>query len=97
MTKFEAFTQVPLAIVEEYEEPRSKEQHMGDYIKSMKTLEDAMEPYKEQKRALKANYVENGWLEKEEISVAVKAYRLMKSDVDIEQLIDFYSGCCFIF
>ena len=45
MTKFEAFTQVPLAIVEEYEEPRSKEQHMGDYIKSVKALEDAMEPY----------------------------------------------------
>ena len=68
----------------------NKENRITDYVKSLAAIEEAMEPYKEQKRALKANYVENGWLEKEEISVAVKAYRLMKSDVDIEQLIDFY-------
>jgi len=68
----------------------TKESRITDYVKSLAAIEEAMEPYKEQKRSLKANYVENGWLEKEEISVAVRAYRLMKSDVDIEQLIDFY-------
>ena len=67
-----------------------KENRITDYVKSLAAIEEAMEPYKEQKRALKTNYVENGWLEKDEISVAVKAYRLMKSDIDIEQLIDFY-------
>jgi hypothetical protein len=92
MTKFEAFTQVPLAIVEEYEEPRSKEQHMGDYIKSVKALEDAMEPYKEQKRELKTEYVDNGWLTKEDISLTVRAYRLLKSEVDIDALIDIYDN-----
>ena len=92
MTKFEAFTQVPLAIVEEYEEPRSKEQHMGDYIKSVKTLEDAMEPYKEQKRELKTEYVDNGWLTKEDISLTTRAYRLLKNDVDIDALIDIYDN-----
>ena len=92
MTKFEAFTQVPLAIVEEYEEPRSKEQHMGDYIKSMKALEDAMEPYKEQKRELKTEYIDNGWLTKEDISLTVRAYRLLKNDVDIDALIDIYDN-----
>jgi len=56
----------------------------------MVTIEESMEPYKEQKRALKGNYVENGWLSKEEISLAVKAYRMVKGDVDIEQLMDFY-------
>ena len=68
----------------------NKENRITDYVKSLAAIEEAMEPYKEQKRALKTNYVENGWLEKDEISVAVKAYRLMKSDIDIEQLIDFY-------
>ena len=68
----------------------TKESRITDYVKSLAAIEEAMEPYKEQKRALKTNYVENGWLEKDEISVAVKAYRLMKSDVDIEQLLDFY-------
>jgi len=92
MTKFEAFTQVPLAIVEEYEEPRSKEQHMGDYIKSVKSLEDAMEPYKEQKRELKTEYIDNGWLTKEDISLTVRAYRLLKNDVDMEALIDIYEN-----
>ena len=92
MTKFEAFTQVPLAFVEEYEEPRSKEQHMGDYIKSMKALEDAMEPYKEQKRELKTEYIDNGWLTKEDISLTVRAYRLLKSEVDIDALIDIYDN-----
>jgi len=92
MSPHEAFTQVPLAIVEEYEEPRSKEQHMGDYIKSVKALEDAMEPYKEQKRELKTEYIDNGWLTKEDISLTVRAYRLLKNDVDIDALIDIYEN-----
>lgn len=72
------------------EEILQKEQRITDYIKSLSAIEDAMEPYKDQKRALKGNYVENGWLSKEEISMAGKAYRMVKGDVDIEQLMDFY-------
>ena len=68
-----------------------KEQRIGDYNQSLAAVEEAMEPFKEQKRALKANYVENGWLSKEEVSMAVKAYRLVKDDTDIEQLMDFYN------
>tara|TARA_R110002020_G_scaffold28255_12_gene90336 strand:+ start:330 stop:587 length:258 start_codon:yes stop_codon:yes gene_type:complete len=74
----------------ETEETSVKESKITDYIKSLAAIEEAMEPLKEQKRSLKINYVENGWLEKEEISMAVKAYRLMKSDTDMEQLLDFY-------
>lgn len=94
MTKFEFVTNNGMAIVEEYEEPafKSKEQHMADYIKSIKALEDAMEPYKEQKRELKSEYVDNGWLTKEDISLTVRAYRLLKNDVDIEALIDIYEN-----
>ena len=69
---------------------QEKEQRIGDYIQSLAAVEEAIEPFKEQKRALKANYIENGWLSREEISVAVKAYRLVKDDTDIEQLMDFY-------
>jgi len=67
-----------------------KEEKIVDYIKSLSALEEEMEPYKEQKRALKQNYIENGWLSKEEISAAVKAFRLMKSEVDLEQMKDFF-------
>ena len=58
----------------------------------MKAIEDAMEPYKEQKRELKSEYIENGWLTKEDISLTVKAYRLLKDDVDIAALIDVYEN-----
>ena len=94
MTKFEFVTNNAAAIVEEYEEPafKSKEQHMAEYIKSMKALEDAMEPYKEQKRELKADYIDSGWLTKEDISLTVRAYRLLKNDIDIDALIDIYEN-----
>ena len=44
---------------------------MIEYIRSMKTIEDAMEPYKEQKRELREEYKEQGWLTKDEISGTV--------------------------
>ena len=66
----------------------TKEEHLANYIKTFVAIEDAMEPFKEQKRDLKANYVENGWLTKGEISLAVKAYRLAKDDTDMSALID---------
>ena len=65
---------------------KTTEEYAIDYIRAIKTLEDEMEPYKEHKRELKTSYIENGWLSKEDISLAVKAYRLMKSDIDLEKL-----------
>ena len=67
---------------------KDKETHMKEYITSVKALEDAMEPYKEQKRELKSEYVDEGWLTKQDISLAVKAYRLAKSETDMSELID---------
>jgi len=78
----------PIAIVEKADDAKSTEEHMADYIESLRVLEEEMEPFKEQKRDLKANYVENGWLTKGEISLAVKAYRLAKDDTDMSALID---------
>ena len=51
-----------------------------------------MEPYKEQKRDLKSEYVEKKWLTKEDISLSVKAMRLLKEDVDIGELVDLYNS-----
>jgi len=77
-----------VAIVQKADDAKTTEEHMAEYLDSMKALEEAMEPYKDQKRDLKANYVENGWLTKQEISLAVKAYRLAKDDTDMSALID---------
>ena len=72
-------------------EQNEKELMLVEYIKSLKALEDAMEPYKDQRRDLKKSYQENGWLTRDEISLAVKAYRLMKSGDDLDDLYDMYS------
>jgi hypothetical protein len=47
-----------------------------------------MEPYKEQKRELRTEYREQGWLNTDEIRAAVKAYRLFKGKVDIDEVYD---------
>lgn len=67
-----------------------KEKHITTYIKSLAAIEEAMEPFKDQKRDLKQNYVDNGWLTKEELRMAVRAYRLIKNDTDMDQLLDFF-------
>ena len=67
-----------------------KTEKMVEYIRSLKTLEEAMEPYKEQKRELREEFKRQGWLTKEELSTTVKAYRMMKNDVDLDQFIELY-------
>jgi hypothetical protein len=64
----------------------TKEDHIVNYIKSIASIEEAMVPYKEQRKDLRKSYVDNGWLEKEDIKVAIRAYRLMKQDVDFDEL-----------
>ena len=72
-------------------EQSEKELMLVEYIKSIKALEDAMEPYKDQRRELRKEYQDNGWLSRDEIRVAVKAYRLMRSGDDLDDLYDMYS------
>ena len=81
-----------IVVEQNYEETKSKEEHIADYIASLKAIEEAMEPYKEQKRELKKEYLDKKWLSKEDISLSVRALRLIKDDVDIGALIDMYQA-----
>ena len=78
--------------VEARSEEEKKQEKMIEYIRSLRAIEDAMEPFKEQKRELKVDFKENGWLTGEEISLTVKAYRMMTADVDMEQFLSIYEG-----
>jgi hypothetical protein len=69
----------------------TEEEHLSNYVKEFAAIEDAMEPYKEQRRDLRESYDENGWLSKEAMRLAVKAYRLVKSDTDMEQLTEYFN------
>lgn len=65
-----------------------RKRYVKEYIRSMVAIEEAMEPYKEQKRDLRAEYKENGWLNTDEIRAAVKAYRLFKDNVNIDEVVE---------
>ena len=83
---------IKIVVSQNYEETKSKQEHIADYIESLKALEEAMEPYKEQKRELKKEYLEKKWLSKEDISLSVRALRLLKDKIDIGALIDMYNS-----
>lgn len=65
-----------------------RRQYVKEYIRSLIAIEKAIEPYKEQKRELRTEFRENGWLNTDEIRAAVKAYRLFKDNVDIDEVVE---------
>ena len=70
-----------------------KKQYIKEYIRSLKAIEDCIEPYQEQKRELRAEFRNNGYLSTDEIRAAVKAYRLFKGKFDIEEVYDNFKLC----
>ena len=84
------FPENEVAIVEQVRDEKAEK--MIEYIRSLKTIEEAMEPYKEQKRELRTEYREQGWLNTDEIRAAVKAYRLFKGKIDIDEVYDNYKA-----
>jgi len=59
---------------------KNKEEHLEDFMKSFAAIEYEIEPYRDQLKDLKKNYVDNCWLEKDDIKLAIKAYRFLKKD-----------------
>ena len=68
------------------------EEYVVEYIKAFKAIEDEMEPYKEHKRDLRKNYVQNDWLTKDELRQAVRAYRMLSKGDNIDQFTDYYDN-----
>ena len=67
-----------------------KDQYVIEFIKSFKAVEDEMEPFKEHRRELKKTFVENNYLTREEVRMAVKAYRMLKSYDDFDKFSEIY-------
>lgn len=66
----------------------SREEHIVNYVRSIATIEEEIQPYKDQMKDLRKEYVDNGWLTKEDIKNAVKAYRLAKAKVNMDDLLE---------
>ena len=65
-----------------------KKHYVKEYIRSLAAIEECIEPYQEQKRELRTEFRENGWLNTDEIRAAVKAYRLFKQKYNIDEVVD---------
>ena len=61
-----------------------KQAKMAEYIQSLAAIEDCMRPYRESRKELRKNFIENAWLDKDEISLATKAYRMWEQQVDFD-------------
>ena len=71
----------------------TKEEKMLEYVRELQKIEDQMEPLKEMKRELKSDFKEAGWLTGDEISMTVKAYRMIKSkDFDFDEFSKVYDS-----
>ena len=75
------------------DQTQSREEHLSNYIKTFVAIEEAIEPFKEQRKDLRESYADNGWLSKEEMRLAVKAYRLYKSETDMDLLSEYVDKC----
>ena len=73
-------------------EEEAKEQYVVTYLKSLLAIEEAMEPYKDQKKDLRKEYIENGWLTKDDIWSAIKAFRLYEKGADMDDLNDMFDA-----
>jgi hypothetical protein len=74
------------------DKPKTKEERIKDFVKALAAVDQAMQPFKEQRADLKKNYVENDWLSKEELKYLSKAYTLVKkSDFDLDKFVDMYN------
>lgn len=93
-SNFEIFENVVEIHQEVREEDLStKEEKMIAYVRELAKIEDQMEPLKEMKRTLKTEYKDAGWLTGDEISMTVKAYRMMKSETfDFDEFTKVYES-----
>ena len=65
-----------------------RKRYVKEYIRSLAAIEECIEPYQEQKRELRTEFRENNWLDTDEIRAAVKAYRLYKGKINIDEVVD---------
>lgn len=68
------------------DEVLTKEELIVRYAKALDEVDRAMEPFREHKKELKQSYLENGWLTKDEMSMVLKAYRMMRKEEDLGEI-----------
>lgn len=70
----------------------NKQEKFAEYIQSMAAIEDCMKPYREQRKELRKNFLENRWLSKDDISLAMKAFRMWEQQLDFDDFASIYEA-----
>lgn len=63
---------------------KTREEAIVDFLKAWVALDEAIKPFREQKLDLKHSYIENGWLDKDDIKLISRAYRFLKDNSDLD-------------
>ena len=71
---------------------KEKRQKFAEYVQSIAAIEDCMKPYRDQRKELRRNFIENRWLSREEASLAVKAFRMWEQQIDFDDLTAIYES-----
>ena len=66
-----------------------KKKRVTDLIKSYRAIDGAIQPFQDQRKELRTEYIENQWLSNNEISLVKKAYNAVKTKVDLDDLSSF--------
>lgn len=79
-----------LKTLEENDKKLTREEHIINYIKALNSIEQAIQPYREHKLALKKSYDESKWLSRKEQSIILKAYRMIQKEEDPQDVQEFF-------
>lgn len=71
---------------------KEKKRYMIEFIRSINEIEEAIAPYLEHKKELRKEFKANGWLTSQEMTSALKAYRILKAKGDMDEIYDAYSS-----
>lgn len=66
-----------------------KKKRVQDLFKSLREIENCIEPFAEQRKELRKHYIENQWLSNEEFSLAKRAFNAAKKKVDVDDFSEF--------
>lgn len=78
-----------LKTLEQNDKKLTREEHIINYLKALNTIEQAIEPYREHKLALKKHYADNSFLSREDQSRLLKAYRMAQKGEELEDFEEF--------
>ena len=78
-----------MSALDQEDKALTKDEHIVNFVKVLSEIDKAMEPFREHRSDMKKSYQENKWLSKEDMTLAARAYRSLKNDEDLEEVLEY--------